>query len=529
MVASMNWLASFVSIGIFGIFAAPACSQEAETNPFEQFAAEIVEGLGLRTDPEVNLKIAIWPFDLEIPISRDESERLNESFQRALLEVVDPEVVEIFFREGLENILGDLDVFGGPGNLPNPIALFQSSDRINLVIFGSIRRDGERYLLSYEMQSVVSGAAIAQTQSLEVAVRSETEVAQPLMQAVQQIAVELAEKANDLTGIRKSGIRFEDTRQQSPFAINLEEDIVVALMQELTRNGAAILAEREIRLLNFDEEIEPGVYVLTGTYWENGDTVLIRIQLTDDSGKAWTTRRVVDPNTINFSTRPDFAGGVIGALPTFGDESIQRWRAYTQPSELPNGIPVVAIVIGGLGMSEAATTAAIQQLPGPVTLAFVPYAPDLSSWIARARAAGHEVLLQMPTIEPGTSMEDYLNRVQWLLDRFSGFVGFTNYMAQGFTYASDVMEPFLEEVRAQGLLFVSAEYDQKVDTVSSQISIDLRLLELEQTARSEGRAVGFGFPYPVTINRVSEWLTSADQENFFLAPISALATFEPPN
>ena len=49
-------------------------------------------------------------------------------------------------------------------------------------------------------------------------------------------------------------------------------------------------------------------------------------------------------------------------------------------------MPVVAIVIGGLGVGAAKTTDAIMKLPGAVTLAFTPYGSDPGKLAERARA-----------------------------------------------------------------------------------------------------------------------------------------------
>ena len=62
-------------------------------------------------------------------------------------------------------------------------------------------------------------------------------------------------------------------------------------------------------------------------------------------------------------------------------------------------MPVVAIVIGGLGVGAAKTTDAIMRLPPAVTLAFTPYGSDPGKLAERARAQRHEILLQIP-MEP---------------------------------------------------------------------------------------------------------------------------------
>ncbi|MDA1133258.1 MAG: divergent polysaccharide deacetylase family protein, partial [Proteobacteria bacterium] len=255
--------------------------------------------------------------------------------------------------------------------------------------------------------------------------------------------------------------------------------------------------------------------------------------------------------------------GPNGPLPIIGEDGRQPWIVYARPFELPADTPRIAIVIGGLGLSRAGTQAAIQQLPGVVTLAFAPYAPDLGDWIAEARAAGHEVMLQLPmepegypANDPGphtlltqVAAEDNLARLDWLLSRFTGYVGVTNYMGARFTVSPDDLRPVLEDLQMRGLLFfdsrenpdsvaavVAAELEMPrvvnnrfLDTVASRISIDARLLELERIAEATGAAVGIGYPYPVTIERIAAWIRSLEGGNVVIAPISALASTQPVN
>src|SRR3546814_2917386 len=65
--------------------------------------------------------------------------------------------------------------------------------------------------------------------------------------------------------------------------------------------------------------------------------------------------------------------------------------------------PRIAVVLTGLGLSDSATAAAIEELPSAVTLSFSPYARDLERWIALARARGHEVMLDRTSTRPNAS------------------------------------------------------------------------------------------------------------------------------
>ncbi|MSP21110.1 MAG: divergent polysaccharide deacetylase family protein [Alphaproteobacteria bacterium] len=257
------------------------------------------------------------------------------------------------------------------------------------------------------------------------------------------------------------------------------------------------------------------------------------------------------------------APGENGPLPIIGEDGRQPWRVYARPLALPPEMPKIAIVIGGMGLSRAATLAAIQQLPPDVTLAFAPYAPNLEAQIAEARAAGHEVVLQLPmeplgypandpgphTLLANAAAEDNLARLHWLLSRFTGYIGVTNYMGAKLSASADALKPILADLNARGLMFldarettnsVAATLAQEInmprainnrflDAEASRTAVDARLLELERIALQQGGAIGIGYAYPVTIERVAAWVRTLRDKNVALAPLSALARTTPTN
>ena len=246
-----------------------------------------------------------------------------------------------------------------------------------------------------------------------------------------------------------------------------------------------------------------------------------------------------------------------GPLPVISADGRQAWRVYARPFRDDNpDKTLIAIILGGMGMSQSATNAAIQQLPGEVTLSFAAYAPDLPKWISGARAAGHEVMLQLPmeplsypandpgphTLLTSLSPAENIDRMEWLLSRFAGYVGVTSFMGSKFTTSPDHLRPILTELKQRGLLFLDtgatrdsvaarlgvemglpiAVSDRFVDRRASRVAIDAQLLELEQIARRGSIAVGIGYPFPVTIERLAAWIPSLAQKGIELAPISAI-------
>ncbi|MBL8642650.1 MAG: divergent polysaccharide deacetylase family protein, partial [Rhodospirillaceae bacterium] len=58
--------------------------------------------------------------------------------------------------------------------------------------------------------------------------------------------------------------------------------------------------------------------------------------------------------------------------------------AFAVPTAAPKNIPVIAVVIDDMGLDRTRGQQALE-LPGPLTLSFLTYAGNLSTWVAKAR------------------------------------------------------------------------------------------------------------------------------------------------
>ena len=238
------------------------------------------------------------------------------------------------------------------------------------------------------------------------------------------------------------------------------------------------------------------------------------------------------------------------------------WRRNSQPFDARDKRPRIAVVLTGLGLSSAATEAAIKQLPPAVTLSFTPYSRKLNQWVALARVNGHEVMLDLPmeptsypNDDPGPqalltalSSRQNLDRLRWTLDRTTGYVGVATIMGSRFTASENHLEPILTALKNRGLLFLDnrssdqsiagqlatrigvprAINDRALDRAqASRVAIDARLVQIESIALADGVAVAMGRPYPVTIERLREWAQEVESRGFVLAPISAVANRQP--
>ena len=243
-------------------------------------------------------------------------------------------------------------------------------------------------------------------------------------------------------------------------------------------------------------------------------------------------------------------------FPKVNNEWNKPYKIYARPFNFSDKRPRIGIVVTGLGQSSAATEAAIQSLPGSITLAFAPYSSQLNEWIKLARTAGHEVLITIPmepnnypSYNPGPqtllttlSKERNLERLLWSLERAAGYVGIVDYFGSRFTASREHLVPVLKELKHRGLLYLdsgssplsvtrvisdeigipAAKTSVILDKTASRGNIDQKLRELEQQARLKNVAIGIASPYPVTLERIMAWSRQLRARGITIAPISAL-------
>jgi hypothetical protein len=249
-----------------------------------------------------------------------------------------------------------------------------------------------------------------------------------------------------------------------------------------------------------------------------------------------------------------------GAIPRVAPDGARPADIYARAvKELPGKKdgPRIAIVIGGLGVSSSLTEQATEKLPKPVTFAFPPYGPDVERLVTNARAAGHEVLLQAPmepfeypdndpgpqTLLTSLAMDQNLDRLHWLMSRFQGYVGVSNFMGARFTSTEQALAPVLKEIARRGLIYVDdgssprsltsqiagannlpfAKAEVVLDAVPTPSHIDRALTRLEASAREHGSAIGIASALPISIERIAQWAKAAESRGIVLVPITAVA------
>lgn len=237
-----------------------------------------------------------------------------------------------------------------------------------------------------------------------------------------------------------------------------------------------------------------------------------------------------------------------GPLPVIGPQGMTPSSAYARPFQ-SNGKPMVAVVIGGLGLNPTMTKAAIEQLPPEITLSFVPYATGLQDWINQARAHGHEVMIEIPmqpanypdndpgpqTLMSNARPDELMTHLNWALSRATGYFGVINYQGASFLRDRSGTAIFLNVLRQRGISFVDdgaardmggawgrVSADRIIDQQISGPAIAAQLGALEQGARQHAQALGSAYAYPVTIGTILSWSSGLAARGLQLAPASAL-------
>jgi uncharacterized protein len=247
-----------------------------------------------------------------------------------------------------------------------------------------------------------------------------------------------------------------------------------------------------------------------------------------------------------------------GQLPRISDSGSKPSVVYARPVSMNvthSDSPRIAIILGGMGLSEDLTQRAAKELPPDVSFAFAPYGNNLQNQVDAARKNGHEILLQVPmepvgfpATNPGpkTLLADSdkaanLEALHWHMSRFAGYTSIINYMGGRFLANPAALKPMLAEIKQRGLLFIedgtmpltaatsvakmtgtqTRRANLVIDSDSNPQSIAAALSLLENEAETNGIAIGTGSGLPATIDAVKEWAKQAAERGIILIPASA--------
>ncbi len=273
--------------------------------------------------------------------------------------------------------------------------------------------------------------------------------------------------------------------------------------------------------------------------------------------------KIGDPNKVTQDARvahipePDLIEKTdSGQLPKRAADGRRPFDVYARPWSGTRGARV-AIVIGGMGVSQTSTQTAIEKLPPEITLGFAPQGNSLSRWAQAARKKGHEILLQVPMepfdyprVDPGrgtlivdAAPEGNLKVLHESMGRLTNYTGVMNYLGARFTSEAGAFEPVMRDLGDRGLLYLDdgtsarsqaeslsganrapfASGDIVIDQVQDKNEILKSLDQLEATARAKGSAIAIGTGFDVTVDAVTEWAKGAQKRGIEIVGVASLA------
>ncbi|MGE0500698.1 MAG: divergent polysaccharide deacetylase family protein [Rhizobiaceae bacterium] len=244
-----------------------------------------------------------------------------------------------------------------------------------------------------------------------------------------------------------------------------------------------------------------------------------------------------------------------GPLPVRAADGRRPMDVYARPWSGARGARV-AIVVGGIGVSQTGSQYAVEALPAEVTLAFASGGNSLGRWMQSARQRGHEILMQVPlepfdypNVDPGrgtltvdADAEENVDRLHQSLARITNYTGVLNYMGARLTADERTLDPVMAELARRGLLYLDdgssarslapelaarnggahAIADLAIDGTRERGAILKKLDELERIARAKGTAIGTASAFDVTVDAVSGWIAEAKKRGIEVVPVSAL-------
>ncbi len=323
--------------------------------------------------------------------------------------------------------------------------------------------------------------------------------------------------------------------------------------KKLTAEEEAAAAEKALEKVSHDQVSPP----LPG----GGGAKIIHVN--PDGASTPGIVKVGDPNKVTQDARvahipePDLVEkSESGQLPKRAADGRRPFDVYARPWSGARGARV-AIVIGGMGVSQTSTQAAIDKLPPEITLAFAPQGNSLSRWAQAARKKGHEILLQIPMepfdyprVDPGrgtlivdAAVDANLKVLHESMGRLTNYAGVMNYLGARFTSEAGAFDPVMRDIGERGLLYLDdgtsarsqadalsganrapfAAGDIIIDQVQDRTEILKSLDQLEATARAKGSAIAIGTGFDVTVDAVTEWAKGAQKRGIEIVGVASLA------
>lgn len=222
-----------------------------------------------------------------------------------------------------------------------------------------------------------------------------------------------------------------------------------------------------------------------------------------------------------------------------------------------SGKPKIAIIIDDMGVDRKRSFETIE-IDAPLTLAFLPYASELSGITQDAKDGGHELMIHMPmqpvkskidlgpiALRDGMEEQEVKDNVRAAFDSFEGYEGLNNHMGSLVTQNPEIMDWVMEVLDEKGLYFIDSKTintsvaddaaraqglpravrDVFLDHKETPEFVSNALRKTEVVAAKKGYAIAIGHPKDVTLEGLRAWLPDVQARGFEIVHASALIEY----
>ncbi len=237
-----------------------------------------------------------------------------------------------------------------------------------------------------------------------------------------------------------------------------------------------------------------------------------------------------------------------------GESEIKRQAEVPTKEKPRSGRARIAIIIDDVGMDIKRSRAVID-LPAAVTLAYLPYAPQVRTLAKEGKAKGHEIIIHTPMaamdahvnigpggLHEGMSAAEIHAAFSVMLGSFEGYDGINNHMGSRLTQDRAAMDVIAAMLKERGLFFIDSKTSDKsvvgaaaraagvphaardvfLDHVDSADFVRKALAQTERKALAQGSAIAIGHPKDHTIAGLRAWLPTLKDKGIDVVPVSAL-------
>lgn len=258
----------------------------AKADVFADIAREVLASV------ESGKRIALQPYvaaDVPVPVVMAQS--FNDALARAIEKAGSGNL--IVARGELPRLMAETEEFG---QTADQIALLESS-RADILLMGALVPARGGVDISYKAFDLRSGRQVSSSQPRFLPIDTSAAKGMPLEQALAAAADALAQQMPDMKTIETLGVYYQQSDVQTPLGAYLGKELTGRLVERISglqAMPAAILAPALQNVGQLESggtekvmvQARPGAFLLSGTLWDFGADVEVRVSLKGDGRAA---------------------------------------------------------------------------------------------------------------------------------------------------------------------------------------------------------------------------------------------------